>query len=749
MREELSPPDIYQQLVDASPVGLIIVHAGKIVFVNRAVATLLGWDHDSIVGLPFRKLLTHRNREMHVNDLPELRWGNVGFHTASEGEVILGARVTPINYAGKPARLVLLRALRGERVANGEITIQYKVLVDKLADIVFVIDLAGRFVFLNQGFTRATGYPCRDWIGRRFTEIIAPDYVQFTREQFRAGPPPGGGVSQYEIAVIARDGKRIPTEIRVTSLCGADGREIGRIGTARDVSGRRRMEEELRRTNAELDMILNTMGEGVVVLDAQHRMVRMNRKACELFGYSHEELVGKRYTSWCHPEFLPTLRERLAEREAGKSSTYEAWFLRKGGSPFYAQVTAVPIIDNHGTFKGSIGCLRDVTHERELLRQVEELNEFNRRLIEVAGVWIDVEDPDGRVLVWNKEAERISGYTRAEVVMDNTKVWEWLYPNPNYRTAVLKEQQREREADTLARYSERTIHTKSGDERIISWHGRPLRLSDGRTGWLAVGHDVTDQRMRERRLREYAALIERMNQERTHLLSMVAHELRTPLTVISGFVELMARDGGLSPVHRERLAKIGEQADRLSNLVTRLLNIAHVDAESNNLRPTRLVLSPLIIKVLHTVEPMLADDKDRISFTPAEMLAVYADPKAVEAILLNLVTNAIAYTPAPGKITVQVRDRDDTVQVDVSDEGVGLSPPDKERIFTEFYRTPSGRKLNQDGHGIGLSIVKRLVERSGGKVWVESPGEGKGSTFSFTLPKYTEGRSNARTDLRG
>ena len=488
------------------------------------------------------------------------------------------------------------------------------------------------------------------------------------------------------------------------------------------------------------------MGEGVVVLDAHHRMVRMNRKAHELFGYDPKEMVGKDYTFWCHPEFIPVLKQKLAEREAGRTTTYEAHFLRKGADSFYAQVTAVPITGPNGAFKGSIGCLRDVTYERELIHRVEELSEFNRRLLELADVWINVIDSDNKILLWNREAERISGYARAEVE-GNAKVWEWLYPDPYYRQEMMKTQKQPRQQAAATRRVEGKIRTKSGAERIISWRGRPVPLADGSNGWLIVGHDVTEERNRETSLREYAAVIEKMNQERTQLLSMAAHELRTPLTVIRGYADLMKRDNALLPEQRERLDKISHQADRLNDLVTRLLAVARVDAETGHLSPIKIPVSTLINKAVRTVEPLLADAPDRLKVAVAGNLTVYADPDAAEEILLNLLSNAVVYTPAPGQIMVRVYEHDDAVRIDITDEGIGIEQEELENIFTEFYRTPRGRVLNRNGSGVGLAVVKRLVERSGGRIWVKSAGYGNGSTFSFTLPRADTGGTNAHLDL--
>lgn len=741
-------PDIYRQLVEGSPVGLILVRTGKVVFINQTGAALLGRSPDSIVGRPFVEFVHPRDQRLFSGEDSLLGWGKASFRLADGSEVPLGVRTTTLNRDEHACSLVILRDLGEEHLSTPASAIRYKTLVEKLADVVFVINLAGRFVFLNQGFTRATGYSRGEWIGRHFTEILAPEYVDSTMHHFRTGPPPGG-VSQYEIAIIAKDGRKIPLEIRVTSLRDEEGDEIGRIGTARDISERHRFEETLRRKNEELGMILNSMGEGVVVLDAGHRMVSLNRKARELFGYPPEEIIGKDYTFWCHPDFLGELKARLSAREAGKDETYEVRFRRKDGSSFYAQVTAVPVFDEAGEFQGSIGCLRDVTQERTLARKIEELNELNRRLIELADVWINVVDREGKVILWNREAERISGYSREEV-LGNAEIWERLFPDPTYRLQIREKQCGTGMKDEASRREESTIRTKSGEERIISWHGRPLRLADGSDGWLVVGHDVTDQRRREARLHEYAAEIERLSKERNHLFSMAAHKLRTPLTIIRGFVDLVLRDGGLSEKQIEWLEKVQDETDRLGRLVTHLLDIARLDGGKERLAPRCVRLSPIVEHVLRTLTPMLAKDGRTISYQPPRMnTEVYADPQAVEQILFNLLSNAIAYTPPPGRIAIDVTAGEQTVQVNVVDEGIGISPQERERIFGEFYRTHAAREMKRDGSGVGLSVVKRLVQHSGGKIWVESAGIGKGSTFSFTLPRCGEGMVDAHIDHRG
>ncbi len=736
-RQEL-PEDVYRHIIELSPVGIVLARSGRILFVNQRGAELLGIEVESLIGRDFLELVHPDDRGLFREGSRPHDWTEAGFITGNGKVVVLETRVREVGIGDERTELIILSNFTGEFPVTMENVIRCRTLVEKLADVVFVVDSEGKFVFLNQEFTEITGYPREEWIGRTCVDIVAPEYVDVISERCRERLSPESGVSRYEIDVIDRAGNRIPVEIRVTVLTDTQGTEIGKIGLARDVSERREFEWELRRKNEELEMILNTMGEGVVVLDHQHRMLSLNKKACELFGYKPEEIIGKDYTFWCHPDSLTTLSSKLAEREKGRSATYEVRFLRKGGGSFYSQVTAVPIFNERGVFQGSIGCLRDITQERKLSSRVRELNEFNRRLIELADVWINVVDTEGRILLWNKEAERISGYTRDEV-MNNSRIWEWLYPDPAYRARIWERQKLMRRDDVHTRRAETTIITKSGEERVISWHGRPLHLANGRKGWLVVGHDVTEERKREKRLREYAAEIEQLSKERNRIFSMAAHELRTPLTVIRGFIDLVQYSGNLSDKQRGWLNKAREETDHLGRLVTQLLEVARLDKEGSRLSPQCMLLAPVIEELIQELRPIVVKAGHRIEYDRSVDVMIHADPRAIRGILRNLLSNAIFYTPHPGLITITVVPRGEMVQVGVSDEGVGISPEDKERIFSEFCRTDSGKRLKRDGSGIGLSIVKRLVERSGGKIWVESPGKDRGSTFYFTIPLCRKG----------
>ncbi len=608
---------------------------------------------------------------------------------------------------------------------------RYRTLVENLDEVLFIITPDGRFSYLNARFEQLTGYHRTEWLDRPFEGILAPEYLEPTIARFQAGPsgtdPPG-----YEVEILDRDGNRIPVEIRATSILDSQGQEIGRIGTARDNRARRSAQRALLEAKERLERVLDTMGEGLVVMDASHRITHLNRKACELFQYSPQEMIGRSYPFWCHPDFLPVLEQELHKREAGEKSTYEALYRRKDGSPFWARVTAVPVFDKGNRFSGSIGVLSDITEERRAAEEIDRLHQLNEKLIEIIGAWINVTDREGRILLWNREAERISGYSREEV-LGNSRIWEWLYPDATYRERIWQRQKRMRTGDSSSRNTETTIRTKSGRERIIAWRGTPLFEGDAVTAWVVVGYDITQQRHDQERLQAYAEAVTELSQEKDRFLSTISHELRTPLTIIRGFVDLLTHEDDPGKNWRERLERIKAQSERLDVFLTDVLRLCRVEPGKTR-RPTRAFdLSPVIRTAVEALRPQLEEKGHELIFRPRPA-RVDGDPEGVEQVLLNLLTNAIAYTPAGGRIQIALHDLPGRIQVDVSDTGIGITPQEQEAIFNEFYRTPAAKRIKANGTGLGLSIARRLIEGMNGAMWLRSAGPGEGSTFSFTLP---------------
>jgi signal transduction histidine kinase len=241
-------------------------------------------------------------------------------------------------------------------------------------------------------------------------------------------------------------------------------------------------------------------------------------------------------------------------------------------------------------------------------------------------------------------------------------------------------------------------------------------------------------RRKNYQLEQQNLAIQEANRLKTEFVSMVSHELRTPLTSIQGYAELLLEDEQIAEAHRESLAIVKKNSERLLGLINDLLDVSRMEAGRLDLHRTSLDLAHLIREVAGSLRPLIETKRQRLRLDLGEALpAVWADQDRVTQILTNLISNAHKYTLAEGSITVGARREDGFVRVDVSDTGIGISPEDQAQLFTKFFRAHDPSLQAAGGTGLGLAISRLLVELHGGRITVSSA-PGQGSTFSFSLP---------------
>jgi histidine kinase len=235
------------------------------------------------------------------------------------------------------------------------------------------------------------------------------------------------------------------------------------------------------------------------------------------------------------------------------------------------------------------------------------------------------------------------------------------------------------------------------------------------------------------RFNQMAEKLEQVESMRRRLIGDVTHELRTPLTAIKGSAEGLL--DGILPATDETYGQIHAEAERLSRLVDDLQELSRVEAHAYQLDFRDVDASALIRTVVKRMQFQF--DERRIALTtnlPAQPLYIHVDEDRIVQVLTNLVGNSLNYTPADGQVTISVESSGKEARFSIRDTGVGIPPEHLPHIFDRFYRVDKSRSRAHGGSGIGLTIARHLVEAHGGKIWVESEGEGKGSTFVFTVP---------------
>jgi len=235
------------------------------------------------------------------------------------------------------------------------------------------------------------------------------------------------------------------------------------------------------------------------------------------------------------------------------------------------------------------------------------------------------------------------------------------------------------------------------------------------------------------RFNRMAARLEKTEEMRQKLIGDIAHELRTPLTVISGAMEGL-KDHVLDP-NDDTFAMIFRQTERLDRLVNDLQELNRIETKAFDLNFVPVEINALLVRIVNAMQ--INFQKKGVGLMldlPKCSLPVFVDEDRFDQIMINLLSNALRYTPKGGRVRVYVEEKDGEAEISVQDTGEGIPEEHLSHIFSRFYRVDNSRSREAGGSGIGLTIVKKLVEAHNGKVWAESDGLGKGSVFHFTLP---------------
>lgn len=232
---------------------------------------------------------------------------------------------------------------------------------------------------------------------------------------------------------------------------------------------------------------------------------------------------------------------------------------------------------------------------------------------------------------------------------------------------------------------------------------------------------------------QMAQALEEVEEQRIRLIGNVAHELRTPLAAISGYLEGLM--DGLFPSDPETFADMDQEVRRLQRLVDDLQALSRVESGRISLRVETFMLRPVVERVVSQLRPQAESKELRLTIEcPVASTTVCADPDRTAQVLVNLIGNAIHYTPEGGTITVSVEDGEEHVAVLVKDTGIGIPAEALPYLFERFYRVDASRSRSSGGSGIGLTIARHLAWAMGGDLTASSPGRGQGSTFTLTLP---------------
>jgi PAS domain S-box-containing protein len=588
-------------------------------------------------------------------------------------------------------------------------------------------DVHGNMTLVNDRWCEMLGFSQAELLGRNVADVTDASSLDLTLENVRRLAE-GGPDFQIEKNCLRKDGTIFLVQSNVAGLRDAAGRYQGILAVVLDITERKRAEE----TVARLAAIVESSHDALFSEDREGIVTSWNRGAEQIFGYRSDEIIGTsimRLIPAARQEAEHEMQRNIAAGQRG--GTFETVRQAKDGREFHASITLSPLKDAAGKIIGSSRVVRDIT-ERNAVEEALQANEERMRLATAAtGVGIWEWNLFTGFIRWDAQMFRIYGVAPTTDGLVTYETW---------RRALLPADlapQEELLAETVRRLGNSTrdfriVRADNGECRWIQAVETVRTNEEGKAEWVVgTNLDVTARTNAERAIREEA-------QRKDEFLAMLGHELRNPLNAIRHAVQIGV-EAPQNHVACQAAAKvIDRQSMQLSRMVDDLLDVARINRGRVELRVEALDLGPVLEQAIAAVRPLFDGRGQTFTSDIGSPLRVNGDAPRLEQVFVNLLTNAAKYTPGNGRISLLARHQEGEVVVTITDSGAGIPPELLPRIFDLFRQADSTLDRALGGLGIGLNVVKSLVEMHFGRVTVESAGTNAGTTATVRLPSLLE-----------
>jgi PAS domain S-box-containing protein len=771
---------ILAQVLDIAPASITIHDTeGTFLYANQKTFEIHGYTRDEFMGMRLQDIDTPESAALIAPHMQEIMRDGEGSFTVTHrtkggGTIPLHVTVKPASWSGRPAMISVATDLSERLKAEEEIRKreeQFRRIVETAHEGIWEMDENFRTTYVNPRLASLLGYAPDEMLGREMTSFMPESELADSREKFRDRM--AGKTGEYERRFLHRDGSVRIMHVSATPIFDSNGTFRGSFAMLTDITEKKQLAEKFEKEHLELSAayeqiaateeelrgmleelreyqetlakseekfrrIVETANEGIWEMDENFRTTYVNPRLASLLGYAPDEMLGREMTSFMPESELADSREKFRDRMAGKTGEYERRFLHRDGSVRIMHVSATPIFDSNGTFRGSFAMLTDITEKKqlaekfekehlelsaayqqiaatdeELHRMLEELREYQETLAEserryrriISGTFdAMVIHREGKIVWANEKAVGIIGASRMQDIVGRN-VLDFVHPDS--RHAVVERMSR--------MVQDSTAVMPLLEEKFVRLDGSPVdvevvattTVEDGMPATIVAFRDITDRKRMQEAL---------MNANRKlHILnSITRHDIQNKVSVLSGYITLIGDHMGEGNVER--------CIDSLKNTLHAIQQIIDFTRTYQDLgirSPEWQAVSDVFGRAMGQFE---------LEGIAVELLdcscEVFADPM-LEKVFYNLIDNSLRYGGGISGFRVSCTKEDGDLVIAFADDGVGIPDDKKEQIFEKGYG---------QGTGLGLFLSREILSITGIRIR-ECGTPGNGARFEIRVPQ--------------
>lgn len=729
----------YRTLTNQLPVGIYrTLPDGKILFANNTLATMLEYGIEEIYTINTHDLYADiEEREFEINSLRNIsdNYTSKDIHLKTKtGKIIevTDSVYVKRNSIGKvlyyDGVLEDITAKKKAENALRESEEKYRFIAENVNDFIWTIDKNFNLTFVSPSIKNILGFTSEEVIQSQLTNFLEQDSVKSIKdgliERKRKAIEGIFDDTQkfFEFQTRHKNGSMVWIELSSNPVYNEKKEFIGLIGVNRDITERKIAQKKLNESQARYKILTEMTIEGIVIHD-NGIIVDTNPSIQEMVGASEEYLKGRSIFDFIKAESQEIARQKIDSRTAG---TYEATLMRVDKSTFPAEVEVKNVVIDNKRLR--VVAVRDITERKQTEKEILKLS----TAVTQSPASIVITDLKGNIEYINPQFTRITGYSYNEAIGKNPRILKSGYTSPDEYENLWK-------TITAGGMWKGEFHNRKKDGTLY-WELATVSPIIDDTGkiiqYIAVKEDITARKEALDALQRSETQLKKANATKDLFFSIIAHDLKSPIGNFVQFLELItARSNDYSETEKDEIIKtLYELSIKTNDLLEDLLLWSRIQMNKIDLTPEIINLNQITHSTIILVKENAEKKNIEIENLINEDLFFFADSTSIKTVLRNLLSNAIKFSHRNKKVSIDAFNQtNQIIEVSVTDHGVGIPQTELGKLFKIETNVSTYGTEKEKGTGLGLILCRELVEKNGGKIWVEST-ENVGSIFHFTIP---------------